>query len=325
MSIDEKNILNEKDSSLISFGKFDLIFILNLEEKDVEEYHIDKQILEDLNDLSFLEKNKDIWSKIELISNDESLNALINLNKIKKTKNKIKYLIFDEIKYNNINFDFNPILESILLWNGIEIKFYNICNCEINIEFQLKYKEEEITIILSGKANNNSENENTLSNGNNANTNDNKTNNNTNDNKTNKNKDNDDSSSCNEDIDEKKDDFGDFNKLFEEDIQFEDFKYIFINVKDINLGHFGEFTLNQLYNFLVKLKYETNIEIILFLENTFNKSKDLFRIIEISDIHIFNNQNSFLEILKKKKIKDEKKYNKEKEILSKRIKTENNN
>ena len=325
MSIDEKNILNEKDSSLISFGKFDLIFILNLEEKDLEEYHIDKQILEDLNDLSFLENNKEIWSKIELMSNDESLNALINLNKIKKTKNKINYLIFDEIKYNNINFDFNPILESILLWNGIEIKFFNICNCEINIQFKLKYKEEENTIILSGNANNNSENENTLSNGNDANTNDNKTNNNINDNKTNKSKDNDDSSSSNEDIDEKKDDFGDFNKLFEEDIQFEDFKYIFINVKDINLGHLGEFTLNQLYNFLVKIKYETNIEIILFLENTFNKSKDLFRIIEISDIHIFNNQNSFLEILKKKKIKDEKKYNKEKEILSKRIKTENNN
>ena len=29
---------------------------------------------------------------------------------------------FDEIKYNNINFDFNPILNSVLLSNGIILK-----------------------------------------------------------------------------------------------------------------------------------------------------------------------------------------------------------
>ena len=115
------------------------------------------------------------------------------------------------------------------------------------------------------------------------------------------------------------------SKIFEEEENLDQYKYIYINVPDIISGKFGDITFKQLYNFLYKIKEETYIKIILFLGNEFKKGKDLFKLIKVSDIHIFSNKNKLLDLLKKNKEKEDKKAQKEREEKYKTIKTEKNN
>ena len=157
MSSNETNTTNGNTFSILTFGNIDLTLILTLDQKDVSEYNIDKQILQDLNDLSFLENNRNLWSKIDVISKDESLNALITMNKMKKGNNMAEYIVFDKINYNDTNFDFSPILEYILSNYGIKIKTYELGLSEINIQFQLKYEGKENIISLCGEIKNEEE------------------------------------------------------------------------------------------------------------------------------------------------------------------------
>ena len=160
MSGDESSSSNGKKESnccLLTFGNFELILSLNLTQEDTQNYNINKQILESLDDISFLEKNKKLWSKINLKSNDDSLNSLITMYKMKKGKNYTKYLLFDEIKYNEINLDFNPILEYVLKSYGIKIKSYQGGQCKINIGFKLQFEEKENMIAICGEIETNEE------------------------------------------------------------------------------------------------------------------------------------------------------------------------
>ena len=314
MQEEENNSINDKKYDLITFGNINLILILNLEKKDIDDYKINKNILEDLDDLSFLEKNEKIWSKIELFSNNESLNSFIQMNKSKKEKSFITYIIFDEIKYNNINFDFNPILNSVLLSNGIILKSNKLFDCQFNIIFQLKYDEDENFISLSGEIQKKEE-ENTNSKS---------------ENKSSKNsivKDKTTNGQENiEELEEEEDydDLGYLDKVYEEVLNFELFKYIFVNLNEIISGNLNEINENQIYNLLRKLKEEINIKVIIFLSNKIQNSKKLFKFIQISDIHIIGNKNYLFEILKNKKIKEEKRLKKQREIIYRNLMTDNN-
>lgn len=314
MQEEENNSINDKKYDLITFGNINLILILNLEKKDIDDYKINKNILEDLDDLSFLEKNEKIWSKIELFSNNESLNSFIQMNKSKKEKSFITYIIFDEIKYNNINFDFNPILNSVLLSNGIILKSNKLFDCQFNIIFQLKYDEDENFISLSGEIQKKEEeNINSKS-----------------ENKSSKNsivKDKTTNGQENiEELEEEEDydDLGYLDKVYEEVLNFELFKYIFVNLNEIISGNLNEINENQIYNLLRKLKEEINIKVIIFLSNKIQNSKKLFKFIQISDIHIIGNKNYLFEILKNKKIKEEKRLKKQREIIYRNLMTDNN-
>ena len=347
MSADESNCSNVKKESnccLLTFGNFELILSLNLSQEDVQNYNIDKQILETLDDISFLENNKKLWSKINLTSNDDSLNSLITMYKMKKGKNLTKYILFDEINYNDTNFDFSPILEHVMKSYGIIIKSVQGGQCKINIGFKLKYEEKENMIAICGEIQSNEEeNENNDENNNNNETNNENNNDNNNDNnnennndnnnennndknnENNNNKEEDNSEDEEDENEEDRDDIGSFSKIFEEEENLDQYKYIYLNVPDIISGKFSDMTFKQLYNFLFKIKEETNIKIILFLGNEFKKGKDLFKLIKVSDIHIFSNKNKLLELLKKNKEKEEKKSQKEKGEKYKTIKTEKNN
>ena len=98
MSSSEASTTKEKPFNMLTFGNINLTLILTLDQKDVSEYNIDKQILEDLNDLSFLENNSKLWNKIDVISCDESLNALVTMNKMKKGKNMAMYVVFKKME-----------------------------------------------------------------------------------------------------------------------------------------------------------------------------------------------------------------------------------
>ena len=160
MSGDESSSSNGKKESnccLLTFGNFELILSLNLTQEDIQNYNINKQILENLDDISFLENNKKLWSKINLTSNDDSLNSLITMYKMKKGKNLTKYLLFDKINYNETNIDFNPILEHVLKSYGIKIKSYEGGQCKINIGFKLQYEEKKNMIAICGEVQSNEE------------------------------------------------------------------------------------------------------------------------------------------------------------------------
>ena len=292
-SIEDNNSNNEKKCNLITFGNLDLAFILDLQQKDIDDYNIN---IQNLDDISFLEKNEELWSKIELLSNNESLNSFIQMNKYKKKKNFIEYIIFDDLKYKNINFDFTPILNTVLLSNGIIIKPIQLFKCEYNMKFQLKYNENKNDIILSGEKKNKEEEEEEENDENEENQ---------------ENEDNGDM-----------DDIGYLEPIYEEILNFEKFKYIYVDINEI-ISIKSEININQLYNFLLKLKNETKMEIIIFLSNI-NKIKKLFELMQIADIHIIGRKNILFEILKNKKLKEEEKYKKEKELLYKKLKTENN-
>ena len=94
-SIEDNSSNNEKICNLITFGNLDLTFILDLQQKDIDDYKIN---VENLQDLSFLEKNEELWPKIELLANNELLNSFIQMNRYKKKKSFVEYIIFDEIK-----------------------------------------------------------------------------------------------------------------------------------------------------------------------------------------------------------------------------------
>jgi len=336
MSADESSSSNGKKESnccLLTFGNFELILSLNLTQEDVQNYNIDKQILESLDDISFLENNKKLWSKINLTSNDDSLNSLITMYKMKKGKNLTKYLLFDELKFNDIKIDFNPILEKVLKSYGIIIKSYQGGQCKINIGFKLQYEEKKNIIAICGeiptsddeeKENNEENNDNNDENNNNENENNENNENNNNENKNNDNEEDDDEEE--DENEEDRDDIGSFSKIFEEEENLDQYKYIYVNVPDIISGKFSDLSFKQLYNFLYKIKDETNIKIILYLGSEFKKGKDLLKMLKVSDIHIISSKNKLLDLLKKKKEKEEKKAKKEKkEDKSKTIKAEKNN
>ena len=336
MSADESSSSNGKKESnccLLTFGNFELILSLNLTQEDVQNYNIDKQILESLDDISFLENNKKLWSKINLTSNDDSLNSLITMYKMKKGKNLTKYLLFDELKFNDIKIDFNPILEKVLKSYGIIIKSYQGGQCKINIGFKLQYEEKKNIIAICGeiptsddeeKENNEENNDNNDENNNNENENNENNENNNNENKNNDNEEDDDEEE--DENEEDRDDIGSFSKIFEEEENLDQYKYIYVNVPDIISGKFSDLSFKQLYNFLYKIKDETNIKIILYLGSEFKKGKDLLKMLKVSDTHIISSKNKLLDLLKKKKEKEEKKAKKEKkEDKSKTIKAEKNN
>ena len=99
-------------------------------------------------------------------------------------------------------------------------------------------------------------------------------------------------------------DIGLFGRLPENEINFNEFKYIYIHLKDyIYGGEFQDlFKLQEIYNFLKKIQNNSKIKIILnFTENLRYYGKYLIKFLKIADIHIFRKKAELVEILIKKK------------------------
>jgi hypothetical protein len=335
------NNINNQDTKksnigkIITFGSLHLFFKLRLEKEDMTFENF--LTLKDLKNLTFLIENEKLWNRIELTTNNELLNVLLQANKIKIYKNIISYLVYSKIEYNEEQQKFQKLIDSVLLDNGLVILSYDICKCKVSINLKISFNKYIHKYCLYGEEDyqeydeekskkSNDDNNNDEGNKNNEIENKNSENN-KNKNEENKNDENENQED-NENEEEKEEDINDlgpFEKIPFDEIKFEDFKCIYIHFKDyINDGEFSsQFKLHQIYNFLKKLKKRCKIKIFINFGEDFGKNqKYIIKLLRISDIHLFRDKNILFEMMKKKYEDEGKKREIEKEKMKILFKTQ---
>ena len=321
----------EKKSNIgkiITFGSLNLTFKLSLERTDINSNIFDK--LENLEDLTFLTENKKLWEKIELTTKNELLNSIIIMNKIKKNKSIVSYLVYNKIELSDDQAKFQNLIDSVLLDNGlVVIGRYDICQCQTSINIILKYKDQKKTFNIYGEKIDNDnddkgkkeENENKEGSKKEEGKNEESTNSNEKINQ----KGNDEDESQKKEEEEDPNDIGDLEKIPEDEVKFSNFKYLYIQYQDyFSGGQFSNsFKPNQLYNYLNKLKKSNKIKIIINLgENIDNKNFEyIIKFMKISDIHIFRNKKLLLKTLNERKKKENEIREKEIEKLQNLLRT----
>ena len=249
---------------LITLGSLNLSLTLRLERTEIQNLKINFRRLKTINDLNFIIENESFWERIELSSKNELLNTLFHMNKIKRVKNIVAYLVYERLQFNEEQMRFQRLLDYILLTNGVVIYSFDICKCKMNISFKIVYKNYVKKIMFLGDEEYDDE-ETNLENPNEWNYNDSILNNINNTSKTideyvksnnnisktkletkeTKGKDEekipteeDEEEESNE-IDDNEDNIGLFERLPENEVNFGEFKYIYIHFRDYILD--GEF------------------------------------------------------------------------------------
>ena len=323
-----KESKNSNIGKIITFGSLNLLLKLKLEEENIKLKDFNN--LNDLEDLSFITDNKKLWEKIELSSKSELLNSLLQMNKIKKNKSIIAYLVYNKIEYDDKQNKFKDLIDSVLLDNGLVIKSYEICQCNTNINLKLILKDSIKKFVIYGEEINDDEDEKKEKDKDKDEKDKNeeeKNDNSLEEDKKNNEENNENVKEKENEEEEDKNDIGNFEMMPLEEIKFDDFKYLYIHFSDyISGGEFsGEFKLNQIYNFLVKIKKKCNIKIIFNFGDFYGEDqKYLAKFIKISDIHLFKNKNLLMNILNDKIEREMQKREKEKEKLQKLLKNQKN-
>ena len=342
MSSNSTEIKNSNIGKIITFGSLNLFLNLKLEKEDLKSNSFN--LLQNLDDLSFITNNKKLWEKIELTSKNELLNTLFTMNKIKQNKNIISYIVLDKLNYNEEQSKFQELLDSVLLDNGLVICSYEVCKCKVSINLKLIYKKRKKKFVIYGEEDYDEEEEDNLNEDENEKQNpkeenkkegeeeEKKENQEKNENKeqkdTRKKNDNDTYEKGQEEEEEDEEnidnnDIGLFEKIPEE-VKFQEFKYLYFYYKDFISGGdlWGKFKLYQIYNFLLKLK-NSNIKIIFNFGDDFSKNeKYLYKFMKLSDIHLFRDRTKILDILKKRKFKEEEIKEKETERIKNLLRTQ---
>ena len=335
MSNNSTEIKNSNIGKIITFGSLNLFLTLKLEKEDLKSTSFN--LLQTLEDLSFITSNKKLWERIELTSKNELINTVFTMNKIKQNKNIISYIVLDKLNYNEEQSKFQELLDSVLLDNGLVICSYEICKCKVSINLKLLYKKRMKKFVIYGEEDYEEEEETKVNEGENPhiegeveekkeekkekqNENENKEQNdilaNNDDNEKNQKEDDDENVDIN--------DIGLFEKIPEE-VKFQEFKYLYVYYKDFISGGdlWGKFKLYQVYNFLLKLKKNTNMKIVFnFCDNYIENEKYLYKFIKLSDIHLFRDRNKLLDILKKRKTREEEIKEKETERIKNLLRTQ---
>ena len=321
-----KESKNSNIGKIITFGSLNLLLTLKLEEDNIKSKDFNN--LKDLDDLSFIIDNKKLWEKIELSSKSELLNSLLQMNKIKKNKSVIAYLVYNKIEFNDNQNKFKDLIDTVLLDNGLVIYSYEICQCSININLKLIFKDSIKKFVIYGEEMNDNEDDKKESNkdGNDKNEEEKNDNGVAEDKKNNK-ENNENIQEQDNEEEEDKNDIGSFEMMNLKEIRFNDFKYLYIHFNDYIFGgeFSNEFKLNQIYNFLVKIKKKYNIKIIFNFGDFYGEDqKYLVKLIKISDIHIFRNKNLLMYELNNKIEKEIQKREKAKEKLQKFLRNQKN-
>ena len=328
---------------LITFGSLNLCLTLKLEKTEIQNLKINFRHLKTINDLNFIIENEYFWERIELSSKNELLSTLFHMNKIKRVKNIVAYLVYERLQLNEEQMKFQRLLDYILLTNGVVIYYFDICKCKMNISFKIVYKNYVKKVIFLGDEEYDEEDTN-LENQNSIDYNDSilyninntsktiddyvKSNNNISKTKieTKETKEKEDEKiptveeeeeESNED-DDNEDNIGLFERLPENEVNFGEFKYIYIHFRDYILdGEFsGLFKFGEIYNFLKKIKKDSKVKIIFnFSEGLKSYWKYVIKFLKISDIHIFRKKSELLEILIKLNEKENKTRIKKNKIL----------
>ena len=158
-----KKINKEKSSdspkfNMFSIGKLNLTFIIEFNAKDLIETK-DGQIIEhsinnikSVKDLEFIKDNKELINRIQLKSEDESIDELIMLNKVSKGNRLIEFFPMQIPKFNGVQ-SFKSIFEEVTKKHGLLINKNSLdkkqgSTIKINLVFgkdsnEFKYEEEE--------------------------------------------------------------------------------------------------------------------------------------------------------------------------------------
>ena len=326
---------NEEDKKsnigkIITFGSLNLTFKLALEKNDINSNTFEK--LENLEDLTFLTENKKLWEKIELTTKNELLNSIIIMNKIKKKKSIVSYLFYNIIEFSDEKAKFKDLIDSVLLDNGlVVIGRYDICQCQTSINIILKYKNKKKSFnIIREKDDNDNDDEGKKDESKNENKEGSKkeegNKESTNSNEEINQKENDEDESQKKEEEEDPNDIGDFEKIPEDEIKFNNFKYLYIQFQDyFSKGEFSNsFKSNQLYNYFYKLKKSNKIKIIINLGENIDKKnfEYIIKFMKISDIHIFRNKKLLIKALNEKQKAENEKREKEIEKLQNLLRTQ---
>ena len=304
---------------LLAFGSVNLLLILNLDENDFTKYKINWENLSSLNDLTFIINHKHLWKRIELTSNNETMNVILNINKTSPKLIKIGYVGLKKITFKEKEEDFKDFIFSITQQNGLFITSCDICNCTISIQLLLKYEKKEKVFKLCGKSINIKKLKNDLE----------KKNNNNEENEYKKNyediyenivkefednKNNDKEENSKKEINEnrynikegkKKKKRNPFINIYENNINISEFNYIYFNFTDFIEGEFKEkIRLEHLFELFqdIKIRYKSKI-ILNFEEETkifkYRNENEIFKdLLSITDLFIFYNKDKLFEVLK---------------------------
>ena len=139
-----KNFRNIQSSqslkgNLISYGLLNLTLTLELNEKDINKYNISWADIKNYDSLYFIKTNKSLWLRIKLSSTNNTLSTFLYMNRILKTKIKIKHICFRKIKFQQNQTDFKELINSVSNSNGLIFDCHSVCPFELSIQLRLRY------------------------------------------------------------------------------------------------------------------------------------------------------------------------------------------
>ena len=312
------NINNSKSigpGDILSFGSINLLLTLNLEKDDLFKYQVKWDEIKSLENAIFIAKHKHFYKRIELSSKNDTINILLQINKLSKKLIKIAYVGYKKITYKDEQVEFTNMIEAVTRRYGLYITSCDVCKCNISIQLLLKYKNSQKIFVLSGKTTsendekkeNNKDNSSQNKNDNNNNNNDNNTNNNNDE--ENKNNNNDDIKREKENKSEEEDQENPLVNITDDVINPDEFNYIYFNFSDYTSGEFnGRIKIEHLYEYFQTLKYTTKSKIILNLnDEKINNNDEIIKdLLSVTDIFIFYNKNKLYDILKHMKEQEDK-------------------
>ena len=156
-----KSVSKYTPSTILSLGHYDIDYSITLSDEDVMKFHIkDITELTKYEDISFIIENQYLWDKIQMNTENKSINLLLYLNKISidSTKSYIEYIAYEEPVFYN-----ESVKNMIKTVNDFNFFFVN--NCPLNPESKkyfsltIKYKNKSIVFHFD-KCENNDKNNN---------------------------------------------------------------------------------------------------------------------------------------------------------------------
>lgn len=273
---------NYIEGNFLSFGSLDLSFLLYLNKEDIINNNISWNNINSLKDLKFLISNKSLYKRIDLSSNINTLQLLIQMNKITPNKIKIKHICYNSLNYEETEKELIDFIYDVTIENGLYLDSCEICPCKIKIELKLCYENEWKNFILLGDPKSNF----LISNINHKLENSSKINDNP------------------------------FSYISEGIVDNNNYNYIYFDLSDYTTGEFkSKISIHNLYEFCTYLKLKTKSKLIINIKNEIHKTEEFRNLLSIFDVCICYSKNNLFENLKILKYNEDKKKQKE-EMLS---------
>ena len=95
---------------ILAFGNLNISLILNLDSNDLLKYKTDWDEITSLKNLKFIRKHHHFWKRIEITSNNSTLNILLNINKTSSKLIYVGYVVYKKINFKNEQIEFEQFL-----------------------------------------------------------------------------------------------------------------------------------------------------------------------------------------------------------------------